>query len=237
MIKSLSHIYVCLFLIAASLQAQNFLAIRTTEEKAAIYINGEFISNKEIEYSTKIDTLAVRIVKDVYSWSAQEIKDTIIFKDNRKITRTYSFENQIVIDSHPQNVYVYEADSIVGYTPLLMNNYSSTFELNKKGYSSAILKLDGVNAPPKISLEFIGEENNGSFFSSPWFSIAVGSAIAFGSVAAYYKLKADESFDKYLITKNKEFLDQTDRYDLVSGIAFGIVQLDFAFLIYKFLTE
>ena len=33
------------------------------------------------------------------------------------------------------------------------------------------------------------------------------------------------------------FLNKTDRYDLYSGIALGVMQLNFGFLIYKFLTD
>jgi hypothetical protein len=65
----------------------------------------------------------------------------------------------------------------------------------------------------------------------------IGSAAILGGVAAYYKIQADKKYDEYLNSKNNSALDDVNRFDLYSGISFGLMQINFGYLIYKFLTE
>ncbi len=76
-----------------------------------------------------------------------------------------------------------------------------------------------------------------NFIDSDLFLIVVGSAVAFGATAAYLKFEADDSYDKYKLTNDNKYKDRTDRYDLYSGIALGVMEINFGFLIYKFLTD
>lgn len=80
-------------------------------------------------------------------------------------------------------------------------------------------------------------KDNDEFIDSDLFYILVGSAVVFGSTAAYFKLESDKNYDRYLETNNKKLLSKTDRYDLYSGIALGVLEINFGFLIYKFLTD
>ncbi len=75
------------------------------------------------------------------------------------------------------------------------------------------------------------------FIDSDLFLISVGSAIIFGTTAAYLKLEADKNYNKYLSTTNIKYLDKTNRLDLYSGISLGIMEINFGYLIYKFLTD
>lgn len=79
--------------------------------------------------------------------------------------------------------------------------------------------------------------NGESFFTSSTFKILIGSAAVLGSVAAYFKIKADRKYDDYLNTKDQSTLDEVDRLDLIGGISFGLLQINFGYLIYKFLTD
>lgn len=80
-------------------------------------------------------------------------------------------------------------------------------------------------------------KKEGSFFSSGTFKILLGSAAVLGGIAAYYKIQADHKYDDYLESKNQSDLDEVDRLDLYSGISFGLLQINFGYLIYKFLTD
>lgn len=76
-----------------------------------------------------------------------------------------------------------------------------------------------------------------SFFKSGTFKVLLGSAAVLGGIAAYFKIQADRKYDDYLQSKNQSVLDEVNRLDMVSGISFGLLQINFGYLIYKFLTE
>jgi len=72
---------------------------------------------------------------------------------------------------------------------------------------------------------------------SNWFKILIGTSAVLGATAAYFKINADKKYDEYLSTGDKEILKKVNRLDLYSGIAFGLLQINFGYLIYKFLLE
>lgn len=76
-----------------------------------------------------------------------------------------------------------------------------------------------------------------SFFRSGTLKILLGSAAVFGGIAAYFKIQADKKYDDYLQSKNQSLLDEVTRLDLYSGISFGLLQINFGYLIYKILTD
>lgn len=107
------------------------------------------------------------------------------------------------------------------------NIYHFNYDMKQTEYSSI---------KPSI-YEYINKSKTENFFSSSTFKILIGSAAVLGGVAAYFKIKADKKYDDYLQTKNHSLLDEVDRLDLYSGIAFGLLQINFGYLIYKFLTD
>lgn len=76
-----------------------------------------------------------------------------------------------------------------------------------------------------------------NFIDTDLFLILVGSAVALGATSAYFKLESDKYYDKYLKTNDKQHLNKVDDYDLYSGLALGALEINFGFLIYKFLTD
>jgi hypothetical protein len=105
--------------------------------------------------------------------------------------------------------------------------YHFNYDMKQTGYSSV---------QPNI-YEYMNKNKTENFFSSSTFKILIGSAAVLGGIAAYFKIKADRKYDDYLQTKNRSTLNEVDRLDLYSGIAFGLLQINFGYLIYKFLTE
>ena len=85
------------------------------------------------------------------------------------------------------------------------------------------------------TIKYLGQKKN--FIDSELFYIVVGSAVIFGAAAAYFKLESDDYYDKYLVTNDNAFKKKTDRYDLYSGIALGVMEINVGILIYKFLTD
>lgn len=99
------------------------------------------------------------------------------------------------------------------------------------------LKPENVSSISQISFGLGSLKKNESFFSSTTFKILLGSATVLGGVAAYFKIQADKRYDDYLSSKNQSTLDEVNRLDLYSGISFGLLQINFGYLIYKFLTD
>ena len=127
--------------------------------------------------------------------------------------------------------------SLIGHTPLFLPVNHGSIILRKPGFEEKTVDVDRLRDNVKVKLNFTGERRGENFFGKNIFKILVGGIIALGGVSAYFKLKADDNFDEYQFSGNQYYLDQTHKYDLISGIAFGAVQVGFGFLIYYFLSD
>src|SRR5690606_12850649 len=128
-------------------------------------------------------------------------------------------------------------DSIIGYTPIRLPLSLKEVHLSRNNYSSENINLHNVPVQPRVKLNFLGTENDEPFIHSTLFKILIGSAVALGATAAYFKIEADNNFDKYTETRQSVYLENTDQYDLYSGLAFGALQINFGVLLYLFLIE
>lgn len=108
-------------------------------------------------------------------------------------------------------------------------NLLKEFSFLEKKHSSSLLQTSNQN------ISFGKSEQR--FHETNLFKALLGSAIVFGTTAAYFKLKADKKYDEFILYKNNELRKQVDRYDLISGISFGLLQINFGYLLYKFLTD
>lgn len=144
---------------------------------------------------------------------------------------------EILLDSHPQDAYVFYNDSLIGSTPMFTSAEFKSFTLKKTGYENYLLEINKNFAGEKIFLKFNGFQREESFFERDIFKILTAGILVFGGATAYFKLKADKKFDEYEFTGDNKFLDETRKYDLISGITFGALQINFGLLIYYFLTE
>lgn len=145
-------------------------------------------------------------------------------------------KDTVYLKTSPDDAYVYQNDSLIGHTPLFLPDAVGKVKLTKPGYENAEVDLSNYRNE-KIILNFTGKQVQESFFKSNAFKILIGSLTALGAVTAYFKIKADNRFSDYQDTGKKELLDQTHKYDLISGISFAALQINFGFLIYYFLTD
>ena len=132
---------------------------------------------------------------------------------------------------------LFRSDSLIGFTPLLIPADLEKVYLQKPGYLAKEVLSDEIYSLRKITLEYIGEEKKESFFEGTLFKVLVGSAVLLGASTAYFKLEADKKFDEYVITGDRKLLDQTNRFDVISGVTFVAMQINFGFIIYLFLTD
>lgn len=170
-------------------------------------------------------------------WNAKTFVDTINIKCNEDTTINYTFKSSSYIQTNPADAYVYYKDSLIGHTPMFLNDNIKNIKLVKEGYENVNYHLTDSPIPGIVYLKFNGIKEGKSFFKKDLFKILVGSLLILGGTTAYFKIKADNNFSKYQDTGNSSYLTKTRRYDLVSGIAFGAVQINFGLIIYYFLFD
>lgn len=203
-----------------------------------IYVDDILQANNgqtEIDLSKGIHKIVASENSD--RWDAKTFIDSLRIVNCDTINLTYNFKQEVLLNSNPQDAYVFSNDSLLGYTPLLIPAGLSNLKLEKKGFESIFVKYKDFENEKPIKLNYSGEAEDGQFFDKPLFKILAGGMVLLGATTAYFKLKADNNFDEYKKTHDKDLLDQTDKFDTISGITFAAFQINFGALIYFFLVD
>jgi hypothetical protein len=167
--------------------------------------------------------------------------DTVFLESCNHQKLSYNFNSDVYIQTEPEDAVVFRNDSLIGYTPLFIADDYRSLTLSKLGYEDKIISLNQISPNTSVNLNFMdGSSLNGekeSFFEKDLFKYLVGSIVVLGGTTAYFKLKADDKFEEYQITGKRALIDEIDKYDLISGITFTALQINFGVLIYYFLVE
>jgi len=120
-------------------------------------------------------------------WDAKTFIDSLNITDCKDITLQYKFKNKVLLNTEPQDVYVFSNDSLIGHTPLLIPMELNNIRLEKNGFESKIISYSdfGINDP--VKLNFTGEYDDGNFFDKTLFKILIGTMVALGVTTAYLK--------------------------------------------------
>ena len=223
-----------------NLQAQDCKAgikINTDMPSAKIYIDHNLAGSGNADVKLGKGSHYIVVLEEADRWDSQSFEDTIRITSCNDTVLTYHFKSEVYLDTEPQDAYVYQDTALIGHTPLFIPVNTGSIVLKKPGFEEKTVMVNNLSGNEKVMLNFTGEKREENFFEKNIFKILIGGIVAFGGVSAYYKLKADDNFDQYQFTGNNYYLDQTHKYDLISGITFGAVQVGFAFLIYYFLSD
>ena len=221
-----------------SIEAQNCKSLYTIISKGNYIVVDQKYSAKDILKVNLQKGLHTVVVKRSFRiWDGYNKTDTLDVKDcSGSKTLVYSLPRLSFINSTPQDALVLNKGVSLGYTPLTIPTTKNNIKLYKQNYFPQEISfsnsLENIRLVPDKTI--IHKTN---FTDSPWFKVLVGSAVGFGVTAAYFKLKADNRFDQYNKTKDKTFLDETDKFDLISGIALGALEINFGILIYYFFFD
>jgi hypothetical protein len=219
-------------------ECKSNILIQTDIQNAKLFINDSLESEgNEFVLELKPGTYRISVVEDFKKWNSRRINDTLNINDCRDLKLRYELKNKIILDSQPQNVYVKSEDSLIGFTPLLLEEGFETLLLQKPEYLDKLISQQEISSGVKPELQFIGQVEGESFYESTLFKVLVGTVIALGATTAYYKLEADKTFDEYQVTGDPALLEQTDKYDTISAVTFVALQLDFGLILYLFLTD
>lgn len=214
------------------------LTIDTDLNNSKIFIDDSLVTESN-HYESDLDTgyYKITILENSNKWNTQRFVDYIYLNDCSGKRLFFSSSKNIYLDSNPQDAYVFMGDSLIGNTPLFMESEIKGITLRKTGYSDVNIESKFSSNNIKIDLRFIGQKKPEKFISTTAFKILAGTAIALGAITAYYKLKADDKFDEYNFSGDQKLLDQTRKFDVISGITFTAMQINLGFILYKFLTE
>lgn len=202
-----------------------------------IYLNDSLIARGNAEIELGRGEYHIAVVEESDRWNARSFSDTLNIENCNDTSLTYTFKSEVYLNTEPQDVYVYQDSQLVGHTPLFLTVNSEEIVLKKPGFEDKVVKRNELRGDVKIKLNYTGEPIEESFFEKNVFKILIGGIVALGGTTAYFKLKADNNFDKYLISGDEYYLDQTHKFDLISGITFGALQVGFGLLIYYFLSD
>ncbi len=214
------------------------LTVQTDLDSSRIYLNSKFVGKGKVTLELEKGSYKLLAREPSVRWDAKVLKDSLNLTDcGKELTINLDFKKLIYLQTDPQDAYVYTDDSLIGNTPLFIPVKDDSLILKKPGYEAKPVSLADYYAGRVIKLNYTGIQNGESFFQKSLFKILVGSIVALGTVTAYFKLKADDKFGQYQSTGDNSLLDQTRKYDLISGITLGALEINFGFLMYYFLTD
>lgn len=236
----LIKISMILFFVSLFLQAQdckNTLRIISDKSEVNIFVNDSLVSSNGLaEFEISDGEYEITATENDENWNAKAFTDKISLSNCETKIINYHFNAETLIETIPTDVYVYSNDSLIGFTPIRIPTTFQELKLSKPGYVQKEIKIEGK--PVQIvQLEFNGTIKSEPFLKTTLFKVLTGSAIVLGAVTAYFKLKADDKFDEYRFSGDKKFLDETNRYDTISGISLALFQINFGYIIYRFLAE
>ncbi len=241
MILFIKILFALVILIAVNVFPQDceaHLTIISDIDNVNIFIDDSLAgSGKNINVILSKGQYKITVLENSDRWDAKTFIDSLNITDCNDITLQYNFNRIVLLNTEPQNVYVYSNDSLIGYTPLLIPMELNNIRLEKNGFESKIISYSdfGINDP--VKLNYVGELNKDKFFDNTLFKILVGSLVVLGATTAYLKLEADDKFDQYQITGDEALLDQTNRLDTISAVTFVALQINFGYIIYRFLVD
>lgn len=202
------------------------------------YLNDSLVGKGAIlELEINPGNYILVVMENSDRWDAKTIIDTIkiISCETKKLS--YKLRSEVLIRTEPADAEVISKGKYFGRTPLSLSHLNKNILLRKKGFAEKLINTGNITSDDVIKLDYIGDTNELSFFQKDIFKILMGSIVVLGGTSAYFKIKADDKFDEYQITGSGQALDQTRKYDLISGILFGAVQINFGVLIYYLLIE
>lgn len=226
------------FCVLYAQESSNNLTINTSSENAGLFIDTNFIGvGSEFQIELEPGIYSIKIVEDLKIWNAEIITDTIQVENSEELILKYTFKEQTLLNTNPQDVYVFERDSLVGFTPILLEAGFKELKLDKPDYKSIYVTPKEISNEKIPKLLFTGQPPKQQFYGSTLFTILLGTAIALGATTAYYKLEADDKFEEYKITGNPELVDEIDNYDLISAATLIALEVNLGLIIYFFLAE
>ena len=118
---------------------------------------------------------SIQIVEELKKWNAEIITDTIQVEKSGELFLSYTFKDQALLNTNPQDVYVFEKDSLVGFTPILLEAGFKELKLDKPDYKSIYVTPEEISNGKIPELLFTGQPPNQQFYGSTTVLYFVGN--------------------------------------------------------------
>jgi hypothetical protein len=238
LIKILSLIVIALNSLSLAQECKANITINSDIENVNVFVDDSlFGCCKNVVAEIPEGIHKIMVVEDNYRWDAKKFIDTLNIQNCGDTTLNFKFLSDVLLNSEPGDAEVFSGDSLIGYTPLRIPLGLQSIRLQKNGYESKVINYSDLNLLKPVKLNFTGEYEDGTFFNKTLFRILLGSMITLGATTAYFKLKADNYFDDYKANGDHSLLDKTHKYDLISGVTFVALQINFGLIVYYFLVD
>lgn len=224
------------------------LTIETDMPGAVVFLDGDSVGVTPCTVpSSYVGRRHLRLVpREASNWLVDPILDTMDIVAGVAQTKRYAFSPKLLIISTPSEAAVFFGDSLIGTTPLVVRGISGPLRLQKMGYADTTLDISqaarGIlttglkkiwTSTPEESI-FKDSEGNGS---SLRLYITGATTVLAGAASAYFKVKADNIYSKYVRTGDPNDLAEVNRLDTAAGIALAATQLSLGLFTYFILTE
>lgn len=217
---------------------RNKLKIISDIPEVNVFINDSLVlTNGKLELELEDGKYFITTVENSEKWNPISFTDTIVLSGCETKIIYYNFTSEgTLLETIPSDAYVYSNENLIGFTPLKIPKNIEELKLSKPGYIEKKILIED-NPIQVVKLDFNGKIKSEPFVNTTLFKVLTGSAITLGAITAYFKLKADDKFDDYRFSGDKKFLDETNKYDTISGISLALFQINFGYIIYRFLAE
>jgi len=223
-------------IIIYSQENNGIISIELTNDNSVVILNDSLYFFETFKEEFPFGDYKLIVKENKNEWGSHFKKYSFTLnEENNSFHKIINIENKVFVDSYPSDAKVSVNDSTIGYTPISFSLSSSNILITKENYlPQKLLSPKEINYV-KLESNFI--KGNKSFLETYLFETLIGTAVAFGATAAYFKIKADNKYDEYIKFRDKSLLDQTEKLDLISGTAFGLLQINIGALIYFFLND
>jgi hypothetical protein len=174
---------------------------------------------------------------DITNWLNESVEDTLDVVPGQQISRMYALEAWTLVLSSPMGAEITAGDSVLGNTPLIVRpgeiSPAAPLTFRLKGYERATANL-GLAARGILRIPLRARPDAEPSFDQTTIApqpshlrlyLAGGGAVLAGAAAAYFKMKADDANNEYLLTKNPGSASDRDRFDTTSGVFLIVTQV------------
>lgn len=233
-----------------SQEYQSTLSVNTNIPGVKIFIDSNYIGKTPIYRAVVTSGIhkITAVLLNGFRWNEDVYIDSINIPTNGHVDKQIYISESSRILTEPFNAIVYKNDSLIGRTPLNIDDLGIDVKIRfmLEGYYDSTVVNSFEGDFPKVFLQPLPApdgkkrsmflDSDGSNKLLPLY-IAGSASIISGITAAYSKIQADKLYKEYRTTKNNQLLDRVKRLDTVSGISLVVSQVSIAILSYLLFNQ